>query len=183
MSSVDSFLLVVSSSIVRDIYQRYINPTAVESQLKRVTYGGTVVIGILATIAAVYPPQYLQDIIVRASGGLAASFLVPMAFALYWRRMTAAGAIAGMAFGCLTHFLLSFGLADEGSPLLESIPLLWNWAQPVALAFVALLRGMNSLGLEPFIWDLVLSATSLILVSLVSKPPRDEVINKFFNIE
>ncbi|MCP4190884.1 MAG: hypothetical protein GY768_09675 [Planctomycetaceae bacterium] len=183
MSSVDSFLLVVSSSIVRDIYQRYINPNAHETQLKRVTYGGTIVIGVLATLAALYPPQYLQDIIVKASGGLAASFLVPMAFALYWRRMTASAAITGMAIGFLTHFILSLGLVDEGAGWQDLVPQLWSWFQPIALAFFALLRGMDRLQLEPFIWDLAFSAISVIVVSLITKPPRDEVIEKFFNVD
>lgn len=154
MSSVDSFLLVVSSSIVRDIYQRYINPQAQEPQLKRVTYGGTIVIGLLATVAAIYPPEYLQDIIVRASGGLAASFLVPMAFALYWRRTTAAGAIAGMIVGCLTHFVLSFGVGEEGL-----------------------------FGLQPFVWDLIFSSLALVFISLVTNPPRDEVVSKYFDVD
>ena len=154
MSSVDSFLLVVSSSLVRDIYQRYINPSAHESQLKRVTYGGTITIGLLATLAALYPPRYLQDIIVIASGGLAASFLVPMAFSLYWRRATAAGIITGMIVGCLTHFLLTFVVSEE-----------------------------VRLGLLPFVWDVTFSALAVIVVSLLTKPPRDEVIRRYFDVD
>ena len=69
MSSVDSFLLLVSSSLVRDIYQRHVHPTASESWLKRVTYGGTISIGILAALgpaSAAVPAA----IIVDASGYL-----------------------------------------------------------------------------------------------------------------
>ena len=38
MSSVDSFLLMVSSSVVRDIYQNRINKNASENQLKKLSY-------------------------------------------------------------------------------------------------------------------------------------------------
>ena len=154
MSSVDSFLLVVSSSLVRDIYQRYINPTAEESQLKKVTYGGTITIGLLATVAALYPPRYLQDIIVIASAGLAASFLVPMAFALYWRRATAAGIVSGMIVGCLTHFILTF-----------------------------VVSGGSLLGLQPFVWDVLFSALAVYGVSLLTKPPHEEVIRRYFDVD
>lgn len=166
MSSVDSFLLVVSSALVRDLYQRHLRPDATERQLQRVTYVGTVVVGVLAALAAIHPPQYLQDIIIRASGGLAASFLVPMAFALYWRRMTASGAIAGMLTGCLTHFLLSFG-ADQANVW---IPTYLRW----------LAGQLTQFGLEPFIWDLLFSTIAVIAVSLISPRPDDRLAAKFF---
>ena len=41
MSSVDSFLLVVSSSVVRDLYQKHINPDAPEAKLRRLSYAVT----------------------------------------------------------------------------------------------------------------------------------------------
>ena len=37
MSSVDSFLLLMSSGVVRDIYQQSINPDASEKALKKLT--------------------------------------------------------------------------------------------------------------------------------------------------
>ncbi len=172
MSSVDSFLLVVSSSLVRDIYQRHIHPEASETVLKRVTYLGTFVVGLLATVAAIHPPEFLQVIIVRASGGLAASFLVPMAFALYWPRMNAAGAVAGMLTGCLTHFVLSF---------IEHIPSVdTGWVGVWYLPGQAI-AGLQQTGLEPFVWDIVFSALAVVLVSLVTRPPRAAIVHKFFS--
>ena len=97
--------------------------------------------------------------------------------------MTAPAAVTGMAVGSLTHFVLILGLVDEGSGWQELVPQLWSWLQPIALAFFALLRGMDRLQLEPFIWDLAFSAISIIVVSLITKPPRDEVIEKFFNVD
>ncbi|MEC8989578.1 MAG: hypothetical protein VYB66_10030, partial [Verrucomicrobiota bacterium] len=89
MSSVDSFLLMVSSSVVRDIYQNRVNPSASERQLKRLSYLVTVVVGTLAMLAVLNPPQYLQDLIVFATSGLAGCFLMPVLLGLYWPRMTA----------------------------------------------------------------------------------------------
>ncbi|MCH2608806.1 MAG: hypothetical protein MKZ92_09765, partial [Pedosphaera sp.] len=78
MSSVDSFLLMVSSSVVRDIYQNRVNPDASEQRLKKLSYLVTAVVGILAMLAVLNPPEYLQDLIVFATSGLAGCFLMPV---------------------------------------------------------------------------------------------------------
>lgn len=132
MSSVDSFLLVVSSAVVRDFYQGLINQHASERRIRWLSYSVTVIVGILALLFVLRPPRYLQDLIVFATGGLAACFLVPMTLSLYWRGMTAAAAIAGMLGGTLTHLVLTcWGYLERGE-------------------FTA----YEFLGLNPFIWDL-----------------------------
>lgn len=52
------------------------------------------------------PPEKLQQVIVFASGGVGAAFLIPMAAALFWRRANGAGIIAGMLGGTVTHLFL-----------------------------------------------------------------------------
>lgn len=106
MSTVDSFLLMISSALVRDVYQRNLRPDVSEGQLRRLSYLCTVVIGAGAVVASVNPPQFLQDIIVYTGSGLAACFLGPMVFALYWPRATAEGCMVGMAGGFLAHLSL-----------------------------------------------------------------------------
>ena len=131
MSSVDSFLLMVSSSVVRDIYQNRVNPSASERQLKRLSYLVTVVVGTLAMLAVLNPPQYLQDLIVFATSGLAGCFLMPILLGLYWPRMTAMGAIAGMlgGLGChLSLYIAGYLIEDKFTAyqLLEFNPFLWS---------------------------------------------------------
>ena len=98
MSSVDSFLLLVSGSVVRDVYQQKY-PKASEAQMKKVTYYTTVAVGVLAMLAVLNPPQFLQDLIVFGSGGLGASFLMPVILTLYWPRLTPGATVAGMLMG------------------------------------------------------------------------------------
>lgn len=158
MSSVDSFLLVVSSAVVRDIYQGHINPDAPERKLKALSYIVTVIVGVLAVLCVLNPPTYLQDLIIFASEGLAACFLVPMALSMYWRRMTARGAIAGMLGGALTHLLLTcWGYASEGE-----------------------FRAYEFLGMNPFIWDLVGSTVPAVAFSLIGDKPDERLVHKFF---
>ena len=115
MSSVDSFLLVISSSLVRDVYQRNINPKASDKTLQRMSWGVTGGVGMLAVVVAMNPPDYLQDLIISASEGLASSFMMPMILALYWQRMTGAGAIAGMIGGSSMHVVLNvIGFVQTG---------------------------------------------------------------------
>ncbi|MEM7385441.1 MAG: hypothetical protein AAF514_10900, partial [Verrucomicrobiota bacterium] len=158
MSSVDSFLLVVSSSLVRDVYQPLFRQDASEAQIKRVSYLVTAVIGIGAALAALRPPTYLQDMIIFASSGLAACFLVPVGFALYWSRMTARGALLGMMGGFLTHcllYLVGYGINGEFT------------VHPL-------------LGLQPFVWDLMGSTLGVLLGSLSSRPLDEAVVRRFF---
>jgi len=104
MSTMDSSLLLVSSSVIRDIYVRWIQPDPTEKTTKILTYGTTFVVGILAMIAAINPPQFLQDIIVFTGSGLATAFLVPVTLALYWPRLNSAGpAEFKQDEGCLTR--------------------------------------------------------------------------------
>lgn len=158
MSSVDSFLLVVSSAVVRDVYQGHINRDAGERGVKLLSYSVTVVVGVLAVLFALNPPTYLQDLIVFATGGMAATFFVPMVLALYWRSMTPAATVAGMIGGTATHLALTcWGYAVYGR------------FQPYEL-----------LGLNPFLWDLVGSAAICLVVAKIGRPPNRELVAKFF---
>ena len=158
MSSVDSFLLLFSSSIVRDIYQQHINPNASEKRLKTMTYTVNIVVGFLAVIAAINPPDFLQTLIVFASAGLGACFLVPIVFSLYWRKMTDMAAITGMISGGVV------------------ILVLYSIGRVVHEEFSEYLL----LGLHPFIWAVVVSAIVVITVSLNGKEPDRDLQRKYF---
>ena len=149
MSSVDSFLLMVSSSVVRDIYQNRVNPSASERQLKRLSYLVTVVVGTLAMLAVLNPPQYLQDLIVFATSGLAGCFLMPILLGLYWPRMTAMGAIAGMLGGLGCHLLLyiaGYLIEDKFTAyqLLELNPFIWSLTVSGLLGWLCSLRQIKT---------------------------------------
>ena len=74
--------------------------------MKRLSYIATALIGVAAFLASMRPPDTLQDVIVFASGGVGAAFLVPMSLALFWKRANGAGIIAGMIGGTITHLVL-----------------------------------------------------------------------------
>jgi len=158
MSSVDSFLLLVSSGVVRDIYQENIHPRASERTVRTLSYTVTATVGFLAVFAVLHPPRFLQDLIVFASGGLGASFLMPMLFALYWPRMTAPAAVWGMLSGALTILVLYL----IGSQV----------------------RGVfgeyNLLGLHPFFWAMLVTTAVIVCVSRAGKRPSASLVETYF---
>ena len=170
MSSVDSFLLLISSSCVRDIYQRMINPGASETTMRRLSYTSTVVVGGTVMLLAFRPPELLQYTVVFAGAGLAAAFLVPVMMGLFWRRSTAHGAVAAMSVGAGTVLLL------YSAKLLLRVMGMGDLASALRLpAF---------LGFEPAIWGLSASAVAGIVASLITPLPADSsVINSLFPTE
>jgi len=159
MSTVDSFLLMTSSALVRDVYHRHVNPQANERTIRRLTYFATLLIGVAAVLGALNPPEYLQDIIVYTGSGLAACFLAPMGLALYWSRMNAPGAIAGMLAGFLSHFALYCGgfIVHGGF-------------QPILIA-----------RLDPLIPGVAVSLVTAVTVALVTAPPPEGLVRTFFS--
>ena len=159
MSTVDSFLLMISSSLVRDIYQRNIDPKVKEKTIKILSYVFTLIVGVGAMLGAVNPPQFLQDIIVYTGSGLAAAFLGPMVFALYWPRSNAGGSIAGMLAGFAAHLSMYCGgiLAND------------SFFQPYRL-----------FNFDPIIIGLVTSFTVTYVATLLTEPPPEDLVRKYF---
>ena len=162
MSSVDSFLLMISSSCVRDIYQRMINPGASETTIRRLSYASTAVVGGAVMLLAFRPPELLQYTVVFAGAGLAATFLVPTMMGLFWRRSTAQGAVAAMSVGAGTVLVLY-----SAKPLLQLMGM-GDSAAALRLPVV--------LGIEPTLWGLAASAAAGIVVSLGTPLPADRSI-------
>ncbi len=161
MSTVDSFLLAISSSLVRDVYQRSVNPDASPARIRKLSYLTTMLVGVAVMFGAINPPRFLQTIIILTGAGLACSFLVPMFLTLYWKRMTAAGCVAGIAGGCGT----CFGLYIAGW--------LGGFVLPDGLT-------PHFGGFLPVVWGLTVSIVSCVLGSLLSAKPADELVIKYF---
>ncbi|WP_054950039.1 sodium/pantothenate symporter [Numidum massiliense] len=105
MSTVDSLLLLVSSSVVKDVYLNYIRPEASAVTVKRMSMSVTAVIGLLVVSLAIQPPDLLIWLNLFAFGGLEAAFIWPVVLGLYWRKGNAYGALASMATGVTSYIL------------------------------------------------------------------------------
>ena len=160
MFTVDSFLLLISSALVRDVYQRNINPRgdrkddqAVKSPID--TDGWR-----LGDGRRDQPAQVLAAIIVVYTGsGLTASFLAPMVFALYWPRANLTGCLAAMMAGFAAHTAMFVtGIFVHGS-----------FFEPLLIA-----------NLDPIAVGL---AASLLVGGIATKaagPPNQSLVQKYF---
>ena len=158
MSTMDSYLLMISSAVVRDLFQRNLDPTASEKTLKRMTYAVTMAVGAGAMLAAVNPPNFLQDIIVFTGSGLSTSFLAPVLLMLYWPRCNKQGAIGGMLGGFTTHVILySIGFLQTGR-----------------------MEAYQPFNFHPFIAGLIAAFASVVIITLLTPPPPQHLVRKFF---
>lgn len=99
MSTVDSLLLLVSSSVVKDLYINYIEPEATEKRVKGLSVGVTLVLGVIVFLMALNPPDLIIWLNLFAFGGLEAAFIWPIIMGLYWRKGNKYGAFASMIVG------------------------------------------------------------------------------------
>jgi sodium/proline symporter len=109
MSTADSQLLVASSTLIEDVYVRLFRAKSSPGKLVALSRLATVAI---ASVAFVLAYSALRDWMLDAEGtslidgmvayawtGLGASFGPPLLLALWWRRTTRWGALAGMLGG------------------------------------------------------------------------------------
>ena len=108
MSTVDSLLLLVSSAIVKDVYINYMKPDATSKHIKRFSMGITALLGIVAFILAIDPPELLIYLNLFAFGGLEAAFIWPVVLGLYWKFSNKYGAIASMVTGIVSYIGIHF---------------------------------------------------------------------------
>ena len=107
MSTVDSQLLVCSASLAEDLYPLVAKKPL--SQEKRLQVGriAVVVLALLATSLAMNPDSKVLDVVSYAWAGLGASLGPAVLVSVYWRGMTAWGAMAGVIVGALTVVIWS----------------------------------------------------------------------------
>ncbi|MDE0584248.1 MULTISPECIES: sodium/pantothenate symporter [Planococcus] len=108
MSTVDSLLLLVSSSIVKDVYLNYVKPDASLKTIKRMSFGVTGILGVIVFLLALDPPDLLIFLNLFAFGGLEAAFIWPIVLGLYWKWGNKYGAIASMGTGIASYIALHF---------------------------------------------------------------------------
>lgn len=104
MSTLSSQLIVCSSALVEDLY----NIVGRESTAKQqVTLGrmGVLIVAIIAALIALNKNSSILELVAFAWAGFGAAFGPLVLLSLYWRKLTAAGALAGMIVATATVFI------------------------------------------------------------------------------
>jgi len=146
VSTADSFLLVPTTNIMRDIYQRFINPDLPQEKMVRYSRVVVVLLGAFAFLQV----RFFQTVLSMALYaytvyGVAITPATLAAF--FWKRATARGAMSSILLG-------------------TALTICWE-----ALG--------KPFGIPTVYPGLLVSLASLFVVSLLGKPPSEEILERF----
>ena len=111
MSTISSQLLVTSSSVTKDFIFAFYKKEVSQSTQTAISRYAVVVVAIIATVLAFISTDNVLNVVGNAWAGFGASFGPVLLFSLYWKRMSALGALAGMiAGGATVIFWITSGL-------------------------------------------------------------------------
>lgn len=122
MSTVDSLLLLASSSVVRDTYQKIIGTTKDEETLSQYGKYVTAIIGVIAVVMGIQEPRVIFDFVLASWSGLGSAFGPVVVGVLYYRRITWEGVVSGMLGGFVASVAWLTWFKDDFHGLYEAIP-------------------------------------------------------------
>ena len=152
ISSSDSYLLIASSALANDIYKGVIDKKASDKKVMWVSRIALMVVALIGMVIALDENSVIFSIVSFAWAGFGATFGPLMLFSLFWKRVTRAGAIAGMLSGAGTVFLWKLVLNPKFGGLFAIYELL--------PAFIV-------------------ASVVIVAVSLLTKAPSKEICDEF----
>ncbi len=113
MSTVDSLLIVASSAYVRDYYQKVRHPDLPDDTLVGLSRRTTVIIALVAlavaiSVALITDQGTIFWFVIFGWSGIAATFCPTIVLSLFWKGITARGALAAMITGFVCVPLFKF---------------------------------------------------------------------------
>ena len=113
MSTIDSLLILASSAITRDFYQKIFRPDIKDEDLTKISRRSTIIMSLAALIIAVImnyvsPDRQIFWVIIFGWSGIAATFCPVIILSLFWKGYTEKGAIASMVSGFIAVILFNF---------------------------------------------------------------------------
>ena len=159
MSTADSQLLVSASSVAEDIYKGLIKKDAEDKKVLMVSKLTVIVIAIIAYLIALNPNNTIMGLVSNAWAGLGAAFGPLVLLSLFWKRTNFQGAVAGVVTGALTVIV-------------------WDYLPLVNGATIGKVTGLYSL-----VVGFALSVLAIVIVSLCTKAPSEEILQEFEDVQ
>jgi SSS family solute:Na+ symporter len=120
ISSADAILFMLSTSLSRDLYKRFLRPAADDAAVLRVARLTSIVAGIAGVAIAALVTKAVVDALSFFYTVLSVSLFVPIVGGLFWRGLLARQALAAMTVGILVaaaaQFLFRTALPPEVTP-------------------------------------------------------------------
>jgi sodium/proline symporter len=120
MSTIDSQLLVSSSTLTEDFYNKIVSREASESEKMWAGRAFVIIISVIAFILALNPNNSVLGLVSYAWAGLGAAFGPVVLFALFSRKTSWRSVLTGMLLGTIT--LIYWKESGLGSTLYEIVP-------------------------------------------------------------
>jgi len=109
MSTADSFLILLVTTLGHDLLYRFISPHAPERVRMMWARILVAVLTIGTFLIALNPPALVFTIVIFAFGGMALAFGVPNLFSVYWKRTTETGVLACMILSLAVYVWATAG--------------------------------------------------------------------------
>ena len=154
MSTLSCQLLVCSSAITEDFYKGFLRPNAPQKELVWIGRIMVLAVAVIAILIAADPDSKVLQLVEFAWAGFGAAFGPIVILSLFWKRMTANGALAGMIAGA-------------------AVVVLWVQVVNPALANA----GMATL--YEIIPGFIACGLTAVAVSLAGKAPSEEICQRF----
>lgn len=151
ISSSDSYLLIASSAVSKNIFQGIFKKNATDKQVMIVSRIILLIISIAGVIIAMDENSVIFTVVSFAWAGFGATFGPLMLFSLFWKRTTREGAIAGMLGGGIMVFF-------------------WK----------LVIRPMGGIfGIYELLPAFLFSCIMIVIVSFLTKEPEEEIQKEF----
>ena len=149
MSSADAITHGAAVEFVQGIYKLF-RPNATEREIVVAMRWSVVGIGAVALYIALYGAAGLIQLLLGAYGSIVQ--FAPLVYgALYWKRSSKAGAIAGLVAGVAVN------------------------------TYYQVIVGSSPLDINPGLWGLVVNLVIFVVVSLLTKPSDEGIADEFIN--
>lgn len=151
ISSSDSYLLIAASAFSKNIFQGVIKKNATDKQVMTVSRIVLISVALIGVIIALDETSVIFKVVSFAWAGFGATFGPIMLFSLFWKRTTREGAIAGMLAGGIMVFIWKLVIRPMGGVF----------------------------GIYELLPAFIVSAVFIVVVSLLTKAPSDEIKSEF----
>jgi len=151
ISSADSYLIISASAFSKNIYHGLLKREAGDREVLTMTRIALLIISLFAIIIALDENSVIFTVVSFAWAGFGATFGPIIVFSLFWKRVTRAGAMAGMITGGIMVFVWKLLVRPLGGifNIYELLP-----------AFV-------------------LSCVAIVTISLLTEEPSKEILEEF----
>lgn len=117
MSTIDSLLILASSAITRDFYQKIFKPNIKDEDLTKFSRIATVIMALVALGIAIllynlYPERKIFWVMIFGWSGIAATFCPVIIMSLFWKGYSERGAIASMITGFVSVIVFKFVFSE-----------------------------------------------------------------------